>query len=73
MKAAIHPKMIQESKAKCLSCNTVFEIPSTIDHTDVEACRNCHPVYTGKTSGAVKGGRVERFRARQAKGKEMAA
>lgn len=73
MKDGIHATIHQEAKTKCLSCNTVYVIPGTLESTEVEFCRNCHPVYTGKSTGAARGGRVERFRARQAKGKQLGA
>ena len=69
MKAAIHPVMFPKAKTKCLSCNMVFEIPSTVEDQSVEVCRNCHPIYTGKQQKDLKGGRVERFRKRMAAGK----
>jgi len=66
MKAGIHAEIIKGAKTTCSSCEAVFEIPSTIETTTVEKCRNCHPVYTGKEQQAASGGRVERFRKRMA-------
>jgi len=34
---------------------------------EVEICRECHPVYTGKKQQEARGGRVERFRKRMSK------
>ena len=67
MKPGIHPNMHAKAKQTCLSCNAVFEIPSTVEEQTVESCRLCHPVYTGKQQTEVKGGRIERFRKRMAK------
>ena len=69
MKAAIHPQMFQDAKATCSTCKAVFLIPSTVKEVSVETCRMCHPIYTGKKSTEVRGGRVERFRKLQAAGK----
>ena len=62
--------MQQKAKQTCLSCNAVFEIPSTVEEQTVESCRLCHPVYTGKEQKEVKGGRIERFRKRMAASKD---
>jgi ribosomal protein L31 len=51
----------------------VYLIPSTIEEQTVEICRNCHPIYTGKQTKDLKGGRVDRFRKRMAAGKEKGA
>ena len=45
-------------------------IPSIEKEQTVEVCRLCHPVYTGKKQQERKGGRIERFRQRMAKGKK---
>ena len=66
MKTDIHPQVHADAVCKCATCNTVFEIPSTVQELSVETCRFCHPVYTGKKQAEQKGGRVERFRKRMA-------
>ena len=66
MKAGIHQEIYQKAKITCSSCDSVFEIPTTVESITVEKCRNCHPVYTGKEQQAATGGRVERFRKRMA-------
>ncbi|MDP7477498.1 MAG: 50S ribosomal protein L31 [Candidatus Peribacteraceae bacterium] len=66
MKAGIHSEIHQKAKITCSSCDSVFEIPTTVAEMTVEKCRNCHPVYTGKEQQAATGGRVERFRKRMA-------
>jgi large subunit ribosomal protein L31 len=40
---------------------------STQPEIHVEICSNCHPFYTGKQKLVDTGGRVERFRRRQAR------
>ena len=70
MKAAIHPETFQDAKVTCSTCGTVYQIPSTVKEQQVEVCRTCHPVYTGKAQTEAKGGRVERFRKRMALGKK---
>jgi len=69
MKSDIHPQVHADAKVMCTTCNSEFEIPSTVKEQQVESCRNCHPVYTGKKQKEMKGGRVERFRKRMAKKK----
>lgn len=70
MKTDIHPEVHKDAVCKCTTCNTVFEIPSTIKEQAVEICRFCHPMYTGKKQAEQKGGRVERFRKRMAASKD---
>ena len=70
MKSDIHPEVHKKAKTSCVTCNAVFEIPSTVEDQKVESCRNCHPIYTGKKQKEMKGGRVERFRKRMAAGKK---
>ncbi len=74
MKTAIHPEMHADAKTTCTTCKTVFLIPSTVKDQQVEVCRMCHPIYTGKKQTEARGGRVERFRKIQAaaKGKKAA-
>ncbi len=72
MKAAIHPTVFKTAKTTCVSCNAVYEIPSTIETQQVEVCRACHPIYTGKQQKDLKGGRVDRFRKRMAAGPKKA-
>ncbi|MBI1813117.1 50S ribosomal protein L31 [Candidatus Peregrinibacteria bacterium] len=70
MKPAIHPTMHEKAKTTCVSCGAVYLIPSTVKAQTVEVCRACHPIYTGKAQKDLKGGRVDRFRKRMAKGKK---
>jgi large subunit ribosomal protein L31 len=69
MKAGIHPTMHKDAKTTCSTCGAVYLIPSTIKEQRVEICRACHPVYTGKQTKEVRGGRIDRFRKIQAASK----
>ena len=65
MKADIHPEY-KKSVVTC-SCGNTFETRGTADEIHVELCNNCHPFYTGKQKLVDTGGRVERYKQRQAK------
>jgi large subunit ribosomal protein L31 len=65
MKAGIHPEYV-ESHVRC-TCGAEFVTRSTQPEIHVEICSNCHPFYTGKQKLVDTGGRVERFRRRQAR------
>ena len=67
MKAAIHPEMFQDAKTTCSTCGTVYLIPSTVAEQTVEICRMCHPVYTGKQTKDLRGGRIDRYKSRMEK------
>jgi large subunit ribosomal protein L31 len=66
MKTAIHPQVF-ETTVHCNGCNTTFTTHSTVESIDVEICSNCHPFYTGKQKLIDTAGRVDKFKARQAK------
>lgn len=70
MKAAIHPEMFKDAKTTCSTCGAVFAIPSTVEAQTVEICRMCHPVYTGKQTKDLRGGRIDRFKSRMQKTEE---
>ena len=65
MKTEIHPEYVA-SHVRCTSGNE-FMTRSTKPELHVEICSNCHPFYTGKQKLVDTGGRVERFRRRQAR------
>ncbi len=69
MKAAIHPQYFPAATVHCSGCDTTYTVGSTAERIDVELCSNCHPFYTGKQKLVDTAGRVDRFRARQAKAK----
>ncbi len=70
MKSAIHPLLHKDAKTTCISCSTVYTVPSTVKEQQVEICSNCHPVYTGEYRGLMASGRVDRFRKMQADSKK---
>lgn len=65
MKKEIHPSYHQESAVSC-SCGEKFVVGSTMPKIDVEVCSSCHPFFTGEEKVLDQGGRVERFKKRQA-------
>lgn len=65
-KQGIHPQYHTKAKVSC-SCGNEFYIGSTQEKIETEICSSCHPLYTGKERGAVKGGRVEKFKQRMEK------
>ena len=64
MKTDIHPAY-EITTVRC-SCGNEFETRSTKQDLHVEICAECHPFYTGKQKLVDTGGRVERFKRRQA-------
>jgi large subunit ribosomal protein L31 len=65
MKTGIHPEYVQ-AHVRC-TCGNEFYTRSTQPEIHVEICSNCHPFYTGRQKLVDTGGRVERFKRRQAK------
>lgn len=65
MKTDIHPNYVV-SQVTC-TCGNEFKTRSTEPEIRVEICSNCHPFYTGRQKLVDTGGRVERFKRRQAK------
>ena len=65
MKTGIHPDYVV-AKVHC-SCGNEFVTRATKPELHVEICSACHPFYTGTQKLVDTGGRVERFRRRQAK------
>ncbi|MEO7197067.1 MAG: 50S ribosomal protein L31 [Solirubrobacterales bacterium] len=65
MKTEIHPTYAH-SHVRC-ACGNEFDTRSTQSEIHVEICSACHPFYTGKQKLVDTGGRVERFKRRQAK------
>jgi large subunit ribosomal protein L31 len=66
MKTAIHPQLF-ETTVHCNGCDTTFTTHATVKEISVEICSNCHPFYTGKQKLIDTAGRVDKFKARQAK------
>ncbi len=69
MKKDIHPIYYPKAAVKC-GCGNKFTVGSTKKEIDVEICSACHPFFTGKEKWIDTAGRVEKFRARQAKAKK---
>jgi large subunit ribosomal protein L31 len=67
VKTEIHPEYV-EAHVRC-TCGNEFTTRSTQSEIHVEICSNCHPFYTGRQKLVDTGGRVERFRRRQARRK----
>ena len=65
MKTEIHPEYVV-ARVHC-SCGNEFLTRATKSELNVEICSECHPFYTGKQKLVDTGGRVERFRRRQAR------
>lgn len=72
MKKDIHPKYYTEAQIKC-ACGNTFKTGSTKEQFNTEICSACHPFYTGKKKMLDTMGRVEKFRKKMEKGKELAA
>ncbi|MBI3336846.1 50S ribosomal protein L31 [Candidatus Peregrinibacteria bacterium] len=70
MKEGIHPQVFPKAKTTCTTCGAVFVIPTTVDVQEVEVCRMCHPIYTGKNLKEARGGRIERFKKRAGSAKK---
>lgn len=69
MKKEIHPKYFPNATVTC-SCGNVITVGSTIETGKTELCAACHPFYTGTQKLVDTAGRVDKFRARMAKGEE---
>jgi large subunit ribosomal protein L31 len=65
MKTEIHPDYVA-AHVTC-TCGNEFVTRSTKSDIRVEVCSECHPFYTGRQKLMDTGGRVERFKRRQAK------
>jgi large subunit ribosomal protein L31 len=70
MKPKIHPKYNPKAKITC-ACGNTIEVGSTVDEMRVEICSMCHPLYTGKSKVIDAAGRIDKFKERMAKAKEM--
>ena len=68
MKKDTHPVYHHGAKVSC-SCGSKFTVGSTLPEISVEICSACHPFFTGENRVLDTGGRVERFKKRQAAAK----
>lgn len=64
MKQGIHPKF-GKCVVKC-ACGNTFETESVRETLNVDVCSACHPFYTGKQKALKTGGKIEKFKRRQA-------
>jgi len=71
MKPGIHPEY-HEATITC-ACGVVHQLRSTAGSYTVDICSACHPFYTGKQRMVDTAGRVEKFRRKFAKAKELQA
>lgn len=70
MQKNIHPTFHAKTTATC-SCGASYEVGSTENNIKVELCSNCHPFYTGEQKIVDTARRVEKFKAKEAKLKEV--
>lgn len=70
MKKDLHPTYFENAVATC-GCGHKFNIGATKEKIEVEICSNCHPFYTGQEKIIDTAGKVEKFKARRAKAKEL--
>lgn len=68
MKKEIHPQYYSEAMITC-ACGNKIKAGSVQESTAVEICSACHPFFTGNKKIIDTAGRVEKFKARQAKAK----
>ena len=69
MRENIHPKYY-ETKVFC-ACGSILKTSSTAPEIRVDICSACHPFFTGQQKLVDTEGRVERFRKRYEKLKEV--
>ena len=70
MKKDIHPKYYEKAQVKC-ACGNRFTVGSTKEFIETEICSQCHPFYTGKEKILDVVGRIQKFKERLAKKKEI--
>ena len=68
MKKEIHPQYHSNAVIAC-ACGNKIKAGSTVESIHVEICSACHPFFTGTKKIIDTAGRVEKFKARQAKAK----
>ncbi|MGB9598404.1 MAG: 50S ribosomal protein L31 [Minisyncoccales bacterium] len=73
MKKGIHPAYYPKAKIKCNSCQSIFEIGSTKEYMEVEICSRCHPFFTGKENIVDTIGKIEKYKKKLEKTKELQA
>lgn len=71
MKKDIHPEYYNDATINC-ACGNKIKTGSTKKEINTEICSSCHPFFTGKKKVIDTAGRVEKFKAKQAKMKKPA-
>lgn len=72
MKTAIHPTYYDSAKIRCV-CGNAIVVGSTLEALSVELCSKCHPFFTGKQKLIDTEGRVERFKKKVERKKEVSS
>lgn len=72
MKKDTHPQYFPKATIEC-ACGNKIQVGSTKEHIKVEVCSKCHPFFTGKAKLIDRAGRVERFKAKLTRSKEIRA
>jgi len=70
MKKDIHPKYNKKATVTC-ACGAKFTVGSSVDKTEIEICSRCHPFYTGQKKLVDTAGRVQKFKNRLEKTKNI--
>ena len=70
MKSDIHPKYYDKASAHC-ACGNSFSVGSTKEFIETEVCAKCHPFYTKKEKVLDTLGRVQKFKERLSKKREI--
>ncbi|MBI5183008.1 MAG: 50S ribosomal protein L31 [Nitrospinae bacterium] len=69
MKKGIHPEY-SDSIIAC-ACGEVIHTRSTVKNIKVEICSKCHPFFTGRQKLVDTAGRVEKFRRKYQRKKDI--
>jgi len=69
MKSKIHPKY-EETIIKC-ACGNEIVTMSTVANLQTEVCSGCHPFFTGKQKFVDTAGRIEKFKQKYSKVKQI--
>jgi len=70
MKKDIHPQYNPKAIVTC-ACGAKFYVCSTVDKMEIEICSKCHPFYTGQEKLVDTTGRVQKFKKRLEKTKDI--
>lgn len=72
MKKEIHPTYNPKMTITC-ACGNIIKTGSTSKDISVEICADCHPFFSGKEKLIDTAGRVEKFKQKVKKTKEIEA